>query len=119
MRVFSKFIVGLGVAIAAAASSPAIAAPLTASEVEEALIGKTIQGKRMGMTIKIKLEGNGSAAMESTIMDDTGNWRMNGQELCMKWQSFNNGEERCSLITREKDGYRLEGGPLMKVLPDS
>lgn len=119
MKLFENCIGVVAVVFALIAATPGTASPLSEDEIQASLVGKTIQGKRMGMTMQIRLDADGSAAMRSTVMDDTGDWRINGQELCMKWQRFNNGQERCSLVSQEKDGYRLQGGPLMKVVPDS
>jgi len=101
--------------LATLTTSPAQAASMTAAEIQSEMVGKQLSGRRLGITMNILLNQDGTAVLESTIVDDEGVWRMNGDQLCMKWNEFRGGKEQCSDFSREKGGYRMEGGPLLKT----
>ncbi|GFE66185.1 hypothetical protein [Litoreibacter roseus] len=97
-------------------ATPALAGPLTESEMRSELLNKTLKGKRLGMTFVLQLSSDGHAKMQSTVKDDVGKWRINGQQMCLTWNEFRGGKENCATFSREKDGYRLQGGPLLRVV---
>lgn len=97
-------------------AAPAIAAPLTEGEMRAELLDKTLKGKRLGMSFVLQLRTDGSATMQSTIIDDDGKWRIQNGQMCLQWGNFRDGRENCSSFSREKDGFRLQGGPLLRVV---
>lgn len=108
----SFFLAGL---VSASFATASLAAPMTADEIKSDLIGQPLTGKRLGVTMNLFLNQDGSATLRSTLVDDTGTWRVNGDQLCLKWTEFRGGKEQCSTFTRKNGGFRMKGGPLLKT----
>lgn len=103
----AAFCLGLGQA--------ASAEGLTEAQLRSELIGNQLEGRRLGVKMAIHLHDNGHAELQSTIMDDVGRWRIQGDKLCVTWSSFQGGKERCNGFQREAKGFRMEGGPVLRV----
>lgn len=118
-RLFTQTAAVVTLTLSAFAAGSVSAAPMSANEIKSELVGKHLKGKRLGVTMNLQLQADGSATLESTLVDDKGKWRMDGDKLCMKWDEFRGGKEQCSNFTREKKGFRMEGGPLLKIVGGS
>jgi hypothetical protein len=98
------------VALAVAGAGTAVAAEMTGPEIKAAFSGKntsfrTADGKFTGKAL-YKPDGTSvmSGANLPVAADDTGKWRVKGNQFCSSWKKNGSGQERCVTFTKQPDG---------------
>ncbi len=56
---------------------------LTKEQISGEIIGKTLDAKRMGLSVTISYKNDGSLTMKFPIMSGSGTWSYNGNGICM------------------------------------
>jgi len=91
-------------------STIASAGTLTAEEIQEKIIGKslswvTLDGETKG-TAKHRKNGNSSVSVKAPYqLKDKGTWRLQGNQFCTKFVVLRDGKERCTTYkTTNKTG---------------
>lgn len=120
---FSRSVAAAGIVVALA-TSPALAdRVMSGSEVHQLLAGQTfdfncVDGtrgeasyNRAGVaTASYRLP---SAGDDAAMQKDHGRVRAEGENLCIRWNSLNGGEEGCYKITERRPGqYRISDGQI-------
>jgi len=90
--------------ISALMTSALSAAPLSPDQIAQKIIGKTLTGSRMGMTVRITYHVDGTVKMKAIIMSGAGTWRFSKTGICMDMKSGPRQGESC--ITFEHLGGR-------------
>ena len=86
---------------------------LTADQIRSVIVGSTLTGSRMGMSISMSFHEDGSASLTSTRKNDSGRWEIEGDLICIQWESFKRGKRECKKLTRnDDDNYRFSPGKL-------
>ncbi len=105
----------------AAASSPAIAGAgdvhLSAASIESLFPGYYQAEVFGGYTLLIAARANGRLVGRAFGREDRGRWMIVGDRLCVAWQRWTSGEDKCGRILRT-DGwfvaYNDEEGQLLR-----
>ena len=86
-------------------------ATMSQEQMASELIGKTLNGKRGLMSVKITLAQNGQVAMNAALMKARGTWKFNGQQLCMNMTTGPRTGERCLTFTKTgANSYQASDG---------
>ena len=56
---------------------------LSQEQIAKEIIGKTLDAKRMGMSVKILYKADGTVKMKFPIFSGAGTWKYEGDGLCM------------------------------------
>ncbi|MEL6574064.1 MAG: hypothetical protein AAFN63_07835 [Pseudomonadota bacterium] len=108
MTVLSLFIV-VGCALSAAAGT------LSASQIRQGIIGQNFEAKRMGMVMKIAYSADGRVSITSAMMNTIGRWHLDGDQLCVTFESGPRRGTNCSYLTALEDGaVQTSEGLLMR-----
>ncbi|MEL6735957.1 MAG: hypothetical protein AAFO98_08770 [Pseudomonadota bacterium] len=92
------------VCIAAASYSAQIgtaayAGPLTNEAFQQRIVGNTLVTKRMGMTIRMRFEADGTVSMKAPIGSGAGTWVFSGDQVCTTMTSGPRKGSRCGQLT--------------------
>ena len=83
MTSFGKhFILATGFFLASFVVS-ASAEPLTKEQISTNIIGHTLHAKRMGLSVKINYNKDGTVRMKFPFMSGAGSWKYKGDGVCM------------------------------------
>jgi hypothetical protein len=101
-------------AICAAAAGFGFVAPAAAGEVLKSHeIKKFVPGSAtaqiMGSNVSISMSRSGRLSAKWDGERDTGTWRVNGDQLCIRFNKWMNGATRCSAVTKAGNSYRVAG----------
>ena len=99
-------LLGAGLAVTAV---PSMAAPLTAAEIETNIIGKTVCIETPRGEVCVRHEADGVTHSVSGMPDQTGTWRLDGDQHCVTWKGA---EERCTIFEKTDAGYATAAGPV-------
>ncbi len=86
---------------------------LTASQIKKFVPGSA-SAHIMGSKVRIRLGQGGSISAKWDGERDTGIWRVNNDQLCIKFNKWMNGATRCSAVTRSGNTYRVAGATFTK-----
>ena len=92
-------------------ASPALGPALTSAEIRDAVVGQTGTGSITGSTITFAmyLAPDGAALARRPTGIERGQWRLtNDGELCLRWQTYRQGEEYCQNAYREGRMLRFQ-----------
>ncbi|MCF6198562.1 MAG: hypothetical protein L3J67_04050 [Hyphomicrobiaceae bacterium] len=79
-----KIMILSALATAALPSSPSWASDiLSKQQIATEIIGKTLNAKRMGMSVKIFYKKDGTVKMHFPIFSGAGTWKYKGDGICM------------------------------------
>lgn len=70
-------------ALGAAAEQSAL---LTGEELRAEIVGVELEGRRLGVTIKILHDSDGTSTIRSRFRNRDGTWEIVGNQLCVTWQ---------------------------------
>ncbi len=56
---------------------------LTKEQIAQQIIGKTLNARRMGLSVRIFYNSNGTVTMKFPLMSGAGTWAYQGDGLCM------------------------------------
>jgi len=101
-------------------SAPVAAQTLKGDELKAAFSGKSTtwqskDGKRKGSA---NLTADGKASIKGNFgafTEDTGVWRIQGDEICTKYKKMRGGKEKCYSIKRLPDGSFDNGETIIRV----
>ncbi|MEY4749676.1 MAG: hypothetical protein RIQ60_1890 [Pseudomonadota bacterium] len=102
------------VAVAAAASSPA-PAPLSAKDIKDGWVGKTLAGRTAtsaAFTLAFAADGSAVLTVGSSKFD--GAWRLSDSGYCTTWKNIRGAQERCYTASRSGEQIALnhaDGSP--------
>jgi hypothetical protein len=76
-------------------------APVTAKEIEDTWVGRTLIGTTArGAPATLKLMPGGTAAVSAGSTTDIGTWRLSDGGYCTTWRTIRAGQERCFTVRR-------------------
>ncbi len=79
---------------------------MTAKEIQDAWVGKTVTGTTAtGASVVLMLQNDGTASVTAGKIVDSGTWRLSENGYCATWKIIRAGTERC--FTVRKDGSKL------------
>ena len=94
----------LSVCIVAGCSLSATAETLSADQIRQGVIGQSFEARRMGMTMQIAYSTDGSVRLTSAMMNADGRWHLDGDQLCVTFETGPRRGTNCSYLTA------LDGG---------
>ena len=98
------------------APSLASAQELTADNIRSEIVGRTLVGRRMGMTMRMAVNADGTLQVRSPMMNGSGTWRLEGNQLCMDIPNRPGRADPCQSFTRAQDGrLHTSGGMKFRV----
>jgi hypothetical protein len=110
MSDMKKFVVaalcGAGVVLASASANAG--ETLKSHEIKKFVPGAA-SATIMGSRVSIHMARSGRLSAKWDGERDTGTWRVNGDQLCIKFSKWMNGATRCSGVTRAGNSYRVAG----------
>ncbi len=71
------------VLVTAASTMAAATTTLTKEQISQDIIGKTLDAKRMGLSVKILYQNDGSVTMKFPFMSGSGTWSYSDNGICM------------------------------------
>ena len=109
----------LGLALLAGASlsaAPAFAQKLSAQEIRQEMLGRTIVTLRFGMKITMRYRPNGTVSAKALLGDIEGTWRAKGDQVCTTFPSGPALGTQCVSFERIGEGrYRNSDGVTFTV----
>ena len=98
------------------AAGPALAEPLTRTEIANQIIGKELVGRRNGMTVRLRYNPDGSVTMKAAFITGAGTWAFSGNGVCM---TLTKGPKRGKTCTAFEDlgggAFRNSEGVTLRV----
>lgn len=76
----------------------ASAEPLTNEAFQQRIVGKTLVAKRMGMTMRMRFEADGTVSMKAPIGSGAGTWVFSGEQVCTTMTSGPRKGSRCGQL---------------------
>ncbi len=100
------------------------AAPLTVDEINNELVGRSIQwweegGWHQGYLV---LQADGSAQItvdNPQVSGDDGAWQIKGNEICTLWGKFRQQTEKCYSVQRDTPGRFITSGGNIFMIVDA
>ena len=99
MYVLRIFIMGLFVALVPM-TSEVLAKSLSASEIRNEMLGRTILTRRFGMKITMRYWPNGRVSVKALLGSTDGTWRTKGNQICSTFPSGPAKGTSCVSFTR-------------------
>ena len=97
------------------AGTGARAQTLTADDIAREIVGQTMVSRRMGMTMRTTFAPDGRLLLRSIVMNASGTWRLNGDQLCIDVQARGRSRKSCATLERAgKGAYRTGEGRIMR-----
>jgi hypothetical protein len=96
-------------------SSPAVAADLSAGQIQEQLVGQPIawwdaNGWMMGNLFLLP-DGKAEISVELPKPErDAGQWSLQGNQICTEWSAMRQGEQKCYSVRETSPGHFLTSG---------
>ncbi|MEL6745566.1 MAG: hypothetical protein AAFO68_08905 [Pseudomonadota bacterium] len=87
------------VAYASQIGVSAYAGPLTKEAFQQRIVGKTLVAKRMGMTMRMRFEADGTVSMKAPFGSGAGTWVFSGDQVCTTMTSGPRKGSRCGQLT--------------------
>lgn len=81
-------------------STPALAGSLTAAEVRNEMLNRTIVTRRFGMKVTMRYQPGGKVSAEALLGSVNGTWRPQGNKICSTFPSGPAKGTRCVSFTR-------------------
>jgi hypothetical protein len=100
----------------------ALAAPLTVDEINQELVGRSIQWWEEGGWHQghLTLEADGSAHItvdNPQISGDAGQWQIKGNQICTLWGKLRSQAEKCYSVQRDTPGrFVTSGGNIFQIV---
>lgn len=99
-----------------ALSMPAAAGDLlTSSELKGLAPGRYAVNVMGLVNMTVTLRPNGAIMGETKGKKDRGSWFVQGQKLCIAWNSWLNGSKRCSALSGDAGKYSGGGLSITKI----
>ena len=67
----------------AMAAPPASADAMTGAQVIAQIVGKELVTRRMGMTVRLRYDIDGTVAVKAPLLEASGHWTLAGDSICM------------------------------------
>lgn len=91
--------VGVFVGLALAAPVPSLASEvLSGAQIEQLVIGKTLVGRRMGMTLRMQVKPDGKIHARMGPMSREGRWSIEGDMFCTDMPQRHANAPRCQVF---------------------
>lgn len=94
-------------------TTAAKADPLNGGELRILLAGKTLHLSAPFGSLPIRYNAGGTMVARSKAMlvyagvgEDRGSWRIQGNQVCQRWQIWNKGKEQCFSVSRDGNSVR-------------
>ncbi len=87
MYSFLKIVMVSALLITIMPTKMALAANLTKDQISSQIIGKTLNAKRMGMSVTIHYKSDGSVSVKFSVFSTAGRWVYNDDGICMDLES--------------------------------
>lgn len=102
--------------VGALATQPAFAATLTQEQIAQQLIGKDLTAVRLGMTVRLRYNVDGSVALKAGFISGSGTWVYAENGLCMTMVDGPKRGKTCTRFEALGDGsYRNSEGQILRV----
>lgn len=100
--------------------APVAAADLTANEIRDELVGRSIlwweDGGWNGGHLTLSPDGRAEITVEGrAVVGDTGRWALRGGELCTEWGGLRDGQTKCYAVRRNGAVFVTSGGNIFRV----
>jgi hypothetical protein len=111
----------LGGVFAVFTSVSALARDLGAPEIRAEIIGQSLlwsssDGSLQG-SLYLDTDGSARLSLEGAIPEESGVWRLDGDQLCTQWRRARGGEEKCYFLSSQPGGiYATTGGNFFRAL---
>lgn len=90
----------LAIAFGSLGALPAYAEQMSPSQIEAEMIGRTLEGRRMGMRMEILYDPSGVVTFSSALMNGTGTWEASSDGICVNIPSGPREGETCVTVER-------------------
>ena len=115
MRHLRSFLPTL-MAIGALVGQPAAAAILSQDQIARQIIGKDLTAVRLGMTVHLRYNLDGSITLKAAFATGLGHWNYDGDGLCMTMTKGPKRGMTCTEFEALGDGsYRNSEGLILRV----
>lgn len=97
--------------------SPALAKPLTAAEIRDEMLNRTIITRRFGMKVTMRYRSGGKVSAEALLGSVNGTWRPQGNKICSTFPSGPAKGTSCVSFTRVgPDNYVSSEGVRFRIV---
>lgn len=97
-------------------SQPVFSATLSREQVAQQVIGKDLTTVRLGMTVRLRYNPDGSVTMRAGFISGSGTWAYAGDGLCMTMIDGPKPGKTCTSFEALEDGsYRNSEGQILRV----
>lgn len=97
-------------------AQPVSADTMTAPEIAQRIVGKDLAARRMGMTVHLRYDSDGTVTIRAPFFTGTGTWDWQGDGLCMNVRGGPNPGRSCHAFEDLGDGrFRNSDGMVLRL----
>lgn len=94
---------------------PALAETMSGAQISAQIVGKDLATRRMGMTVHLRYDADGTVAVKTPLFSGSGHWKLVGASLCMTLTEGPRQGETCHTFEDMGGGaYRNSEGQILR-----
>ncbi len=88
---------------------------LSKSELQQLAPGRYVVTLYNAVSMTVTMQPNGTVIGTADGTKDTGTWKLSGNRLCIAWNKWLNGKNRCSGLTTDGNGFKGNGFTIHRI----
>ena len=96
-------------------NSMAVADSLSKSELQLLAPGRYIVTLYNSVSMTVVMKPNGTVSGATSEEKDSGTWKLSGNRLCIAWNKWLKGKNRCSGLTIDGNGFKGNGFTIHRI----